>query len=121
MKLSGRRENERINVIRNNVFEIGEWVTADSAFLSLLSDLPLKQLLHFCWRSEFSITPRMMGIFNALDWCPGSAPGCYLLRPQQKSELWMGHRSFRRSFMGFLGWVTSDSGEYLELARDKLS
>jgi len=90
-----------IKVIRNNVFEIGEWVTADSAFLSLLSDLPLKQLLHFCWRSEFSIAPRMMGIFNALDWCPGSAPGCYLLPTTTKERIVDGASFISTKLHGF--------------------
>jgi len=94
----------RLNVIRHNVFEIGEWVTADSASLSLLSDLPFEQLLHFCLRSEFSIAPGMMRIFNALDRGPDSPPVPYLFPATTEERIVDGAAFIATKLHGFLGW-----------------
>src|SRR5260370_24307518 len=60
-------------MVGHSVVVIGEWFFTDSAFLVLLDNLLVEQLLHFCWGPEFPVSSRVMGIFNALDWNPRSA------------------------------------------------
>jgi len=58
-------------VIWHDIVVVGELV-ADRAYSFLLGDFPLQKFPHFGWGSEFSISPRMMGIFNATN--PGLDP-----------------------------------------------
>ncbi len=60
-------------MVGHSVVVIGEWFFTDSAFLVLLDNLLVEQLLHFCWGPEFPVSSGVMGIFNALDWNPRSA------------------------------------------------
>ena len=52
-------------MIRHDVVVVGELFVADCAYSLLLGDLSLQQFPHFARGSEFSISPRMMRVFNA--------------------------------------------------------
>jgi hypothetical protein len=54
-----------IFVVWHNIVIVGELFAADSAYSLLLADLFLQKFPHFGWGSEFSISPRMMRIFDA--------------------------------------------------------
>src|SRR6266851_7478065 len=54
----------RMSVIWHDVVVICELFVTDGAFPALLDNLAIQQLSHFCRRSEFPISPRMMRIIN---------------------------------------------------------
>src|ERR1700733_9733489 len=54
-----------IPVVWDDVIVVSELFVADCAYSLLLGDFPLQKFPHFGWRSEFSIAPRMMRVFNA--------------------------------------------------------
>jgi hypothetical protein len=54
----------RIPVVWHNVVIVRELFLADCTYSVLFGDFPLQQFPHFGWGSEFSISPRMMRIFN---------------------------------------------------------
>ena len=56
----------RISVIGDDVVVIGKFLVTDGANASLLPDLAVQQFPHFCRRSEFPISTRMMQILNPL-------------------------------------------------------
>jgi len=53
-----------ISVVWHDVVVICELFVADVAYSFLLGDFPLQQFPHFGWGSEFSISSRVMRIFN---------------------------------------------------------
>ena len=57
-------------MVRHNIVVIRELMVADCADAVLFGNFPLQQFAHFGWGSEFSISPRMMGIFNPLHSTP---------------------------------------------------
>jgi len=83
-------------MIRNNILDIGERLTTNSAVIVLLNDLPFQQLLHFCWRPDFAVATWMMGIFNALDRRPG-LPSGFLLLPATAEKGLMNGTAFIRA------------------------
>jgi hypothetical protein len=54
-----------ISMVWNDVVVVREFFVADRAYSLLLGDLSLQQFPHFAWGSEFTISPRMMRVFNA--------------------------------------------------------
>jgi hypothetical protein len=54
-----------VSMVRSDVVVVRELFVADGAYSLLLCDFPLQKSPHFGWGSEFSISSRMMGIFNA--------------------------------------------------------
>jgi hypothetical protein len=55
-----------IPVVWDNVVVICEFFVADGTLLVLLHNLSVQQLPHLCPRSEFTVSPRVMRVFNAL-------------------------------------------------------
>ncbi len=56
-----------LSVVRYDVAAVGKFVAANGTFPSLLDDLPVQQLPHLSWRPEFTVPPRVMRIFDALN------------------------------------------------------
>jgi hypothetical protein len=57
----------RILVVWDYVVVVGECFMADRAYPTLLPHFEVHQFPHFCWRSEFSISTRMVRIFDPLN------------------------------------------------------
>jgi hypothetical protein len=55
----------RLNVIRDNVAAIREFLMADSALPVLLCNFSIQQLSHFPWRAQFAKSSGVVGIFDA--------------------------------------------------------
>ena len=55
-----------INMVGDDVVIIGELFKADGALPVLLDNLPLQKLTHLPWRSQLTISPWLMWVFNAL-------------------------------------------------------
>ena len=68
----------RISMVGNDVVIVRELFVADRADTILLSDLPVEQLAHLAWGSQFPISSRVMRIFNSLN--------------SKSDQLWFGKR-----------------------------
>jgi hypothetical protein len=55
-----------ISVVRHNVAVICELFVADCTYPVLLDNLPIQQFPHLSWGPEFSVSSRVMRIFDAL-------------------------------------------------------
>jgi hypothetical protein len=73
-----------VDVVGNNVIVVSEVHIAECAFPALFDNLAVEQPPHLCVGAEFSISPRMMDVFNPLhaqliqfsdpwDWLPPTA------------------------------------------------
>jgi hypothetical protein len=59
-------------VVRHDVVVVRELFVADCTFPVLLDNLPVQQFADLCGRPKFSISPRVMRVFDALDAQPHS-------------------------------------------------
>lgn len=56
----------RILVVRNNVVVVRKLFMTDRAYAALQPDFAVQQLSHFCRRSKFPESTRMMRVFDSL-------------------------------------------------------
>jgi hypothetical protein len=59
-----------ITVVWYDAVVVGDQFMAEGEFPALFHNLRVKQFPHLCRRPEFSVSPRVMWIFNALDTQP---------------------------------------------------
>jgi hypothetical protein len=57
----------RVSMVRNDFAAVAKFVVANGAFPSLLDDLSVQQFPHLSWRTEFTIPPRVVRIFDSLN------------------------------------------------------
>lgn len=86
-------------VIGDHVVVILKIFVADGAYPALLSNFSILQFAHFGWRSQFPIPSRVVRIVNPLDSKSISLGLGSTSRPQQVTDLWIGHSSLVRSLM----------------------
>ena len=64
---AGSSHSFRVSVVRNDVAAVVKFTVANGALPVLLDDLSVQQFSHFGWGTEFPISPRVVGIFDALN------------------------------------------------------
>ena len=64
---SGSSHSSRLFVIRYDVATVGKFPVTDGALPFLLDDFSIQQFAHLGWRTKFTISPRVVLVFDALN------------------------------------------------------